>query len=282
MRSFRSVAMLALVALVGVVAVASGATRPSSKPQAAGSYTVPIATASGSDGGPLVYPSIVNVRLIRAQAALDRATAWVDQGQSAGAVAEFAAVQANMTEAWTAAKYVIETAPPPVAGSGAFAHTSGAAPGGGSPFASPEDTGFAVLTLQGTIVTTLAGLIGTVDPSVLHDLRVTVRAALSARDDAIAYIHAIPTPPPVGDKPSTGSKPSKKAKTSGAPVASGWGSIMPNLLPLLDDEMQLFRGTNKTHPDLPTGVHNSLKKWRLLDLDTRDTVNGFWPPVPAG
>jgi hypothetical protein len=46
--------------------------------------------------------------------------------------------------------------------------------------------------------------------------------------------------------------------------------------------MQLFRGTNKTHPELPQGIRNSLKHWRLLDLDTRDTVNTYWPPVPAG
>jgi hypothetical protein len=280
MRSFRSVALLAGVALVAVVAGASAATRSAVTPQPAGSYTIPVATASGGSVGPLVYPSIVNVRLLRAQAALDRATVLADQGQSASAAADLAAATANMTEAWTAAKYVIETAPPPVAGSGAYAHTSGAAPGG-SAFASPEDTAFAVFNLHHTIVTTLAGLIGTVDTSVLRDLRVTVRAAMSARDDAVAYIHAIPVPPPAG-KPSTPPKASKHAKTSGGAIASGWGTVMPNLVGLLEDEMQLFRGTNKTHPELPQGIRNSLKHWRLLDLDTRDTVNTYWPPVPAG
>ena len=72
---------------------------------------------------PLIYPSIVNVRLVRAQSAWDRAAEWVYQGKPASAVIHLNAARSNMSQAWLAAKYVIETAPPPVA------DASGDAPG---------------------------------------------------------------------------------------------------------------------------------------------------------
>ena len=119
MFSFRKAAPLALV--VGVVAfVAFAAYGTSASPaetpyDAAAQLDPPVAHASGGDAGPLIYPSIVNVRLVRAQSALDRAAGGSIRVSPASAVIHLNAARSNMSQAWLAAKYVIETAPPPVA-----------------------------------------------------------------------------------------------------------------------------------------------------------------------
>jgi hypothetical protein len=274
MFSFRTFAALALVAsLVGLVAVAGAATSSGSDWQPAASFAAPpVAHAAGGDAGPPLYPSIVNVHLVRAETALARATTWVDQGQPANAVVELTAARSNMQAAWTAAKYVIETAPPPLAGDGAFAHTSGGAVAGA--FASPEETGFAVLSLQHDVVTTAVGLIDTTDATLLPNLRTTIRAAINARDAAIAYIHSIPAPPVAGDG-------SVQADASGTPVASGWGTLMPTTIPVLEDEIQEIKGTIATSTTLATGMPSFLRNMRVRDIETRDTINQYWPPLPG-
>jgi hypothetical protein len=275
MISFRTLAALALVVgVVGLVAVANAAQRSTTDPGPVPyDYdAAPIAQASGGDAGPPLYPSIVNVRLVRAEAALARATTWVDQGIPANAVVELYAARSNMRAAWTAATYVIENAPPPVAGDGAFAHTSGGAVAGA--FASPEETGFAVLSLQHDVVTTAIGLIDTVDATLLPNLRPTIRGAINARDAAIAYIHSIAPPPVAGDG-------SVHADASGTPVASGWDTLMPTALPILDDEIQEIKGTVATNTALATGVPGFLRNMRLRDLETQNTINQYWPPLPG-
>jgi hypothetical protein len=274
MPSLRTFALLALVALVGLVVLAPSATTSSSDLEWTAAYPDPVAQASGGDAGPPLYPSIVNVRLVRAEAALARATTWADQGMPGSAIVELNAARSNMRKAWTAAQYVIETAPPPVAGDGAFAHTSGTG-AGGTAFASPEETGFAVLSLQHDVATAAIGLIDTTDATLLPNVRATIRAALNARDAAIAYIHSIAPPPVAGDG-------RVHADASGAPVAAGWDSLMPNLIPLIEDEIQDIKGTIATNPTLATTVSSFLKSMRFREIDTRDTVNQYWPPVPAG
>jgi hypothetical protein len=263
MLSFRKVAPLALVVgVVGFAAYGALATPAESGYEPAVQYAPPVAHASGGDVGPPVYPSIVDVRLVRAQAALGAATSAADQGQSA--VVALNAARSNMKRAWTAAKYVIETAPPPVA-------ESGGTGGGVSVFASPEETGFAVLNLHHEVITTAIGLIDTADATLLPNVRTTIRAALNARDAAIAYIHSIAPPPP----------PPEDASASGDLVGTGWDTLMPTLIPLLDDEIQQLKGTLATTPTLSVSSKAFLRSARLAEVDTRDTVNQFWPPLPA-
>ncbi len=276
MRSYRVVTGLALVAIAAAVALApaivspGSASAPALAPALA--YAGPVAQASGGSAAALSYPSIVNVRLVRAQAALDRATALADENQTADVALELASAVSNMNAAWDAAKYVIETAPPPVADSGAYAHVSGGAVGGLA-FAAPEDTGFAVLTLQHAVATTALGLIDA-DPLLWANIRSTVAAALIAREAAIAYIHAIPAPPAGAG--------SFHAKTSGAPIASGWGTLMPDMVPLLDDEIQQLKGTRVLNPTLDPTVLHRIARWRIRIAAERGTVNTYWPPTPAG
>jgi hypothetical protein len=266
MLSFRTAAPLALVAgVIGVAAYGASATpAESGLDPAVRHLDAPIAHASGGDAGPPTYPSIVDVRLVRTQAALDRAAAWVDQGQPGQAILDLNGVRSNMKRAWAAARYVIETAPPPVAGASGDA-------AGGLAFASPEETGFAVLSLQHTVATTAIGLVDAADATLLPNLRTTINAAINARNQAIKYIHSIAPPAPPPDD----------ATSSGDPVVAGWGTLMPNLVPLLEDELQQTKGTLATMPTLSTGLKAFVRGVRLEVVDTRDLVNQFWPPLPT-
>ena len=274
MPSLKVVVPLGLAAvLVGLVAVAPAATSSGSDSMPT-AYRGPVATVSGGDAGPLVFPSIVNVRLVRAEAALARATTLVDRGQASKAVVDLKAARTNMAKAWVAAKYVIKTTPPPVATDGAVAHSSGGAPAGPS-YASPEDTAFAVFSLEHDVVTTSLGLLDAGDATLNRALPATVTAAAITRDAAIAYIHSIPAPPVAGAG-------GERASASGAPVASGWGTTMPNLIPLLDDEIQAIKGTRSMNPTFSTGIRTFLTTVRVQDQATEAAINKFWPPVPAG
>ena len=54
----------------------------------------------------------------------------------------------------------------------------------------------AVFDLDHTVFTTAVGLVSTVDPTVLPNLRKMARGALKARNAAITYIHSIPVAAP--------------------------------------------------------------------------------------
>jgi hypothetical protein len=254
MRSFKVLA--AAVVALGLVAVA---------PAAAG----PPAHIAGGDAGALLYPSIVNVRLVRTEAALARAVEFVDTAQADKAVAQLSIARTQLRKAWTGAKYVIDTAPPPVAADGAVGRSSGGAIPGASPYADQYATGLAVLSLQHDVAATAFGLIEGANTALLSGLSTSIFAALNERDTAIAYFHSKDTPAPAG-----------AARADGAPIAAGWGSVMPQATPLLDDELQQINGMQKGTVSL--GVGRVLRAAELQDLKTQRTLTQFWPPVPAG
>jgi hypothetical protein len=261
-----SLRLVAPLALAGALGLAAAPTLVSSSPNVAPALADPgpVAHASGDSGGAEVYPSLVNAPLVRAEAALERCTTAVDQGRLADAPVELAAVRTNMGKAWSGARFVIRTAPPPVAGEGSIGYT----PTGG-PTASPESTGFAVLNLDHDVIGTSLGLLDGADPSILGDLRGTIRGAINARTAAIDFIKSIAPPPPAPD--ARGS-----AEASGAPVAAGWDSLMPGLVPMFDDEIQQMSAINSD----PT-TEQFLSNWQdKVDAD-KATVNQTWPPVPG-
>src|SRR3954447_21546446 len=65
------------------------------------------AHAAGGDATALIYPSIVQTRLVRAQTALDKAAKYADIGMPEKAIASLTAARNNLSKAWTGAKYVI-------------------------------------------------------------------------------------------------------------------------------------------------------------------------------
>ena len=254
MVALKILAPFALV--VGLVAAASA------------SGASPAHVAGGDVAGPATYPSIVNIRLVRTELALKRAIDYNDDAQPDKALAALKVARANMTGAWNGAKYVIEHAPPPVVGADDF----DLVPVGGT-IAGPEDTAFAVLTLQHAVAATAIGLLGTANGTLLAGLNTTLFSAMNARDAAVAYIHAIPVPPPVAD--------SAGAHASGAPVAaSTWDTVMPGVVPLLDDEVQEIDATLAGTSASVTARH-ILGTAEIQAIKTERNVNLWWPPVPA-
>src|SRR5437867_13200238 len=132
MRSFK---VLAAVAVAGLVSAGAAAA------------SVP-AHIAGGDAGPPLYPSIVDVRLVRTEAALQRAVEFVDTAQADKAIAQLTIARAQMRKAWTGEKYVIDTAPPPAAPADAVGRAAGGAIPGASPYADQYTTGVGVLSLQ--------------------------------------------------------------------------------------------------------------------------------------
>jgi hypothetical protein len=251
--ALKILAPLALVLGLVAAASASGATP---------------AQVAGGDVGPVTYPSIVNIRLVRTQLALNRAIDYNDDAEPAKALAALKVARANMTGAWNGAKYVIEHAPPPAAGADDF----DLVPVGGT-VAAPEDTAFAVLSLQHAVAATAIGLLGTANGTLLAGLNTTLFAAMNARDAAVAYIHAIPVPPPVGDAAG--------AHASGAPVGSTWDTVMPGVVPLLDDELQEIDATLAGTSASVTARH-LLGAAEIQAIKTERNINLWWPPVPVG
>lgn len=252
MRSFK---VLAAVAVAGLVSVG------------AGSASVP-AHIAGGDAGPPLYPSIVNVRLVRTEAALQRAEEYLDTGQADKAIAQLTLARAQMRKAWTGAKYVIDTAPPPVAGTGAFGRASGS-PVGASPYADQYTTAGGVLSLQHDVAATAMGLLDTAGGTLMSSLSSTIFAALNTRDTAIAYIHSKDVP----------AAPAGLARASGGAIA-GWATTMQAVNPQLDDEMQFVDGMLKA--GVSSGVKKILSAAEAQDLKSEKNINKFWPPLPAG
>jgi hypothetical protein len=226
--------------------------------------------AAGGDAGAPLYPSIVNVRMVRTEAALQRAVEYVDTAQADKAIAQLTIARTQLRKAWTAEKYVIDTAPPPVAGAGSVGRAAGGAIPGASPYADQYTTGLGVLSLQHDVASTAIGLSDGANSALLAALSTTIFAALNGRDTAIAYFHSKDTP----------AAPAGAARASGTPVVAGWGSVMPQATPLLDDEIQQVEGTLKA--GVSAGAGKVLQAADAQDIKTQRNINRLWPPAPAG
>jgi hypothetical protein len=253
-------------------------------PAAAKNGSNPGVHASGGGGGALIYPSIVNRRLVRGERALVSATDYVDQNMDDKAVTSLLNARRNMYAAWRGAKYLIDHAPPPPVQSGSVrrirrgkVHKSGS---GGAAAASVPETAFAVLGLQHDVATTAFALMDGAKGTFLGAANTTVFAALNRRDQAIAYIHKVAPPAPV-QSGSLRSTNTGSVHASGAPVAATFDTVMPGLIPQLDDEIQQIEGLQDGGAVVPKGK-SLLDKALLQDTKTERTVNQFWPPLPAG
>jgi hypothetical protein len=251
MFSIRTMALVAIAAALVVVAPAVGGSNgPSADP----------ARIEGGDA-PALFPSLVNTRLVRAQSALSRATTDLDESQPAQAVVPMGAAVSNLTTGWSAAKYVIQTTPPPPPEDGTG--------GGAGAYAGPEDTAFAVLSAQHDVVTTAVGMVETSNDALSNSLLSSIQSMQALRENAVRYIHEIAPPPP----------PEDRIQPSGQ-EGGGWATVMPALVPILADEIQMIQGRQAMN-QFPPPVQQALTNARLQALELKDLVNQWWPPVPG-
>jgi hypothetical protein len=275
-RALLKVAVPLLV--VGLVVVSPAAAKSGTDSRDGGAVH-----ASGG-GGVLVYPAAVNRRLLRGEKTLERAGDYVDRDMPDKAITSLLNARRNMYAAWRGAKYVIDHAPPPPVAAGSLGrggkvHMREKGDIGGTP-ASPADTAFVVLDYQHDVATTAFGLIDGAKGTLLAAVNKTIFAALNRRDQAIDYIHQVAPPPPVAAG-SVRTKRDDAVHTSGAPVASTFDTVMPNLVPELDDELQQIGSQLDGGAVVPTGK-SLLGSAQAQITKTEATVNQFWPPLPAG
>jgi hypothetical protein len=237
--------------------------------------------AHAAGGGvPPVIPSIVRVRIDRGTASLARAGDYVDRDMPDKAVASLLNARRNMYAAWRGAKYFIEHAPPPPAAAAPARQTrvraraSGTAPGAGTVYADAPTTGLAALGFQHTVATAAFGLLDGAKGALRDAVSTTMFAALNRRDQAIEYIHNIPPPPPAAAAASV------HAHASGGAIASDWATVMPGIIPDLDDELMQVEGLLNGGA-LTSGEKRIMGQADFQVFRTERTVNTYWPPVPA-
>jgi hypothetical protein len=215
-----------------------------------------------------VLPSIVRKRINRGEKALERAGDYVDRELPDKAVISLRNARRNMYAAWRNAVDVVEnTPPPPPAGDDRVhqrvpvlrkAHSS-------TVFLSPEETAVAVLGFQNEVATSAFDLLDGAKGTLRDAISTTMFASLNRRDKAIVYIHNRPVPPPVAgeDAPPT------------------FATLMPDVVTDLDDELGQVRGLVRGGALTP-GEKRIMGLAKSQILETKDTVNTWWPPVPVG
>ena len=258
MPSFRFLALAAVAAALVVVAPAigdSGAARGSA---------VPPAQIAG-DGGTVLLPSIVDTRLVRAQAALDRATADFDEGQPAQAVVPIGAAVDNVTKGWNAAKWVVQTAPAPPPVDDALRDEP--LEEVGATYASPPETAVAVLAAQHDVVSTSVGMMETGNAALLARLTSAITSMQTARTNAINWIHSLEPPPPPDDRAVADDE-----------DAVDFATLMPGYVAVLDDEIQQLSGRLALY-NFSAPAKSALTSARARAQEAKALINQYWPPV---
>jgi hypothetical protein len=268
MRSIPRVAVpLALAA--GVVAAA---------PAAADVKPAPHARVSGSPTVELVYPSVVQVRIGRVERALERATKRIENGDVAKAALSLKVVRRQTAAAWRGAKYVIRTTPPPVPPEDLRVRARSSQDDAVGPtYASPAETGFAVLSLQHDVTAAVVQLIDGSHGTGLKALSTTLYLTLDRRDRAIQDIKALAPPLPPEEDKAAASVRARASQDEEAPV--GFETVMPNTIGQFDDETQAIEATTSDATDLTAGGRRLLNAAELQIAATKNTVNTIWPPV---
>jgi len=291
MRSLRAILPLALV--TGAVSASPALASPASPP--------PTAHAAGDGAVELIYPSLVTKRLDRMQRSLDRAEDYVDDGNKAAATTALLSARRDLSAAWRGAQFVIRTAPPPPPAEEARVH-AGAASGvemyakrfradllrqlraarakrglsahaAGDPvgptIAAPADTAFLALSAQHEAIATAFGLVDATSGTFLDAPSKTMFAALNQRDAAVSFIRTALPPAPV-DPEGGEAEP---------PTTSTSDTVMPNVIPQIDDEVQHATGL-LTDGAVSAGGRRILQLGESQALQTKNTINTIWPPAP--
>ena len=245
----------------GALVIPTGATASNGAP----------AHAAGSDGPPPVLPSIVGRRIRRGEKALDRAGDYVDRDKPDKAVVSLRNARRNMYAAWRNAVDVVENAPPPPPPAGRV-RTVRIKAQASATYLGPEETAVAVLNFQHDVAAAAYDLLDGAKGTLRDAVSTTIFAALNRRDRAVTYIHSRPVPPPPAE---AGSVRAHAADDAGPPT---FADLMPGVVPDLDDELGQIRGLVRGGALTP-GEKRILGLAKSQVLETKDTVNTWWPPV---
>src|SRR3954447_8281838 len=271
--------MLSRNTLLPVALVAALAAAAPAAAQAA-----PVAHAAGGDAPPTI-PSVIQTRITRTENALDRLTEYVDDGDVAGVTRTGKTIRRQMAAAWRGAVWYLKNPPPAAGGEDlaraeaqslkahakavgrqrkARAHAAGGAVG--AVVADPPTAMMAVFQLQHEAAATMAELTDGARVPVLDAMSRTLFFTLDGRDKAITTAHSLEPPPdPEGE--------------GGEDAPATIATVMPQVVPLLDDEMQQIRALQSDATDLRPGGKIILRAALVQTVLTELTINTIWPPV---
>jgi len=256
----------AVVPRGGVQAGAGGAARRVS--------ARPVAHAAGDPVA--IVPSIVQTRIRRTENALDRLTGFVDDGDAAGVTRTGKVIRRQLAAAWRGTVYYLKNPPPPagedLARAGRVRLSSlpakvraHIADDDGPVIADPPTTMLATFQLMHEVAATMAELTDGARVPVLDAMSRTLFYTLDKRDSAIQTAHSLE--PPVDPE------------AEGGEDAVTIGTVMPQVVPQLDDEIQQIRGLQSDATDLRPGGKAILRAGLTQALLTELTINTIWPPV---
>jgi hypothetical protein len=251
----------------------------------------PAAHASGGGGGtPPPLPAIVRTRVQRTENALERLVESVDDGDNTKAANTAKVIRRQLSAAWRGTKYYIKNAPPPPPATDSRVHVKSLAPhvraritGGAVPVGTIADaptTTVAVFQLQDDIISTIVELTDGARVPLLNDVSKTLFFALDQRDAAVEDVHTLaPPPPPVAGDSRFG----VHAHAAGGAVGGGtFDAVMPQVVGMIDDELQQIDGLQSDATDLRPGAKKILRAAEVQSLLTQRQVNTYWPPLPPG
>jgi hypothetical protein len=283
-------ALLPVAIAAGLVAALSAA--------ASSQAADPTAHASGGGGGtPPPLPALVRTRVVRTENALERLTESVDDGDAVQAAKTAKVIRRQLSAAWRGTKYYIKNAPPaPPPADDARVHfnddvvlhvkdlaprvrarITGGAPAAGT-IADPPTTTIAVFQVQDDVISTIVELTDGARVPLLDAMSTTLFYALDKRDAAVEDVHTLapPAPPPADD-----ARFHARAHASGGAVAGGtFDAVMPQVVGMIDDELQQIDALQSDATDLRPGAKKILRDAEAQALITQRQVNTYWPPAP--
>jgi hypothetical protein len=255
---------------------------------------LPSAASAGGDAPPL-NPSVVNVPILRTQAALDNAAGAIDGGQGATAAGPLRASRRYLIRSYKGAKYLIANQPAPPAedaaatsrryvklarrfirasrrGSSSAWIKARSSQFAGPVFADAATAVFAVFSSQYSAATASVGMLPDVQGNLLNRVKTTMNTAIVLRNRLVKIIAAAAPPAPPED-----AKVRAHASQEEGEVTT-FDLVMPSVSVLLADEIQQMQATAQD-TSVPAASRAVLSTAVAADQQIKTQVDTLWPPV---
>jgi hypothetical protein len=251
-----------------------------------------------SAGGDVVAqdPTLTGVPIMRTEKSLNAAGDSIDKGDGATAGKQLTSVRKYLIRSYNGAKYLISLPPPPPADDRASAATTAmgfkrlakqlvkarrkgdrartrlilaqASDDGpvGPVIADNPTAVFNVLMSEYSAATAGAGMYPDTTGSLQSKDALVFNTAIILRNRIVKLAKAAEPPAPAEDRATA-------AQEEGTPT---YGAVMPGLIVLLDDEIQMLQ---QTVNDVPAASQPALQKAIAADQKIKDLVNATWPPA---
>jgi hypothetical protein len=255
---------------------------------------LPSAASAGGDAPPL-NPSVVNVPILRTQAALDNAAGAIDGGQGATAAGPLRASRRYLIRSYKGAKYLIANQPAPPAedaaatsrryvklarrfirasrrGSSSAWIKARSSQFAGPVFADAATAVFSVFSSQYSAATASVGMLPDVQGNLLNRVKTTMNTAIVLRNRLVKIIAAAAPPAPPED-----AKVRAHASQEEGEVTT-FDLVMPSVSVLLADEIQQMQATAQD-TSVPAASRAVLSTAVAADQQIKTQVDTLWPPV---